>query len=112
MEDLELKEIGQYYGTTQYWDVMGVNVTDGIKYVMDNGYSWLVTDASVILKMVLAKERFVVIKSKLEEDGTVNVKYFNGDGEELYRQDYEWSDAKAEIKFYYTNNVLMLPGEY
>ncbi|GAG90306.1 unnamed protein product, partial [marine sediment metagenome] len=46
--DRELKDLGQFTGTTQYYRVFGVNVTDGVKYVMDNGYAWLVTDAIAV----------------------------------------------------------------
>ena len=114
MEDLELKEIRQYHGTAQYWDVMGANVTDGVKYVMDNGYAWVITDAVAILRMVkkVANQPFVVIQSKLEKDDAVSISYSDGNGNELYKQNYSWSNAKAEIKLYYSDKVLMLTGEW
>ena len=48
-EDLELKDLGQYYGTTQYYNIMGVNITDGVEYIMKNGYSWFVTDTIAVI---------------------------------------------------------------
>lgn len=117
MEDLELKEIRQFCGTSQYYNVMGVNVTDGVKYVMDNGYAWVVTDAVAVLKFAddLANQPFVSIKLTIEKDNeevAVRITYTDGNGNTLYKQDYKWSNAEAEISFYYTQNVMMLTGEY
>ena len=50
-EDLELKELANYRESDHYYNVMGVNITDGVGYVMQNGYSWAITDAIVVLKM-------------------------------------------------------------
>ena len=113
MEDLELKEIGQFYGTTQYYNVMGINATEGIKYIMDNGYAWVVTDAAVIIRMLLKNEKFVLIKLKLnKEEGTAIIEYSDGNNNKVHEQKYEWTNAKKNLKLYYSNGVLMLPGEY
>lgn len=117
-EDLSLSDIDQYYGTQGYANVMGVNVTDGVRYVMENGYSWSVTDAIVILKMnkKVRRESFVHLKLRIQEKkgkGNEAIMYYeDGNGNVLYRQKYKWTNAHSEFDMYFTNGVLMLQGEY
>lgn len=114
-EDLELKEIGNFTGTEAYQKIwMGVIGTDGIAYVMRNGYSWAVTDACVILKREpkVMSEEFVVVKLRLLPDKKAEIVYDDGNGNILYTQKYEYTTAKRELRMYYTDGVLMLSGEY
>ena len=109
--DLELKDLDQFYGTQGYINVMGINVTDGVAYVMKNGYSWLITDSIAVIKMKLKQEPFLSIKLKL--NGTkAEMIITDGDCETLYTQKYEYTNAKTEIKMFCTNGVLMLCREY
>ena len=111
MDDFELKDIGEFIGTLQYTNVMGAKVTDGVVYVMRNGYSWLVTDMIAILRMKLQNEEFCAVKLKL--DGTkAKAIITDGNNKVLYSQDYSYTDAKKEFMMFYTNGVLMLSGEY
>lgn len=111
--DLELKDLGQYYGTTQYYNVMGANVTDGVGYIMQNGYGWFVTDMVVMLKMddKLKGQEFLAVKLKVK-DNKATATIEDGNGDVLYTQKYDYTDAKRDLTLYYTNNVLMLSGEY
>jgi hypothetical protein len=81
---------------------------------MRNGYSWLVTDACVILNghKKVRNEEFVAVKLQLPGDGTNKVVYDDGNGNVLYTQKYELTNAKMEFTMYYTDGVLMLSGEY
>ena len=66
--NLELPGLEQFCGTEHYYKVwLGVNATDGAKYLMDNGYSWLVTDAISVIKIdpKLKNQDFLVIELKL-----------------------------------------------
>ena len=110
--DLELKQINQYYGTENYYNVMGVNATDGIAYIMENGYSWVVTDAVVICKMKLKNEPFISIKLKLKEDNKAEIVYTDGNDKILYTQKYDYTNVKKELNIFVTDNVIMLSGEY
>jgi hypothetical protein len=114
MTDLELKDLNHFRGTEQYYNYMGLKLTDGVHYIMENGYSWLVSDATVILKMrpEVHNENFVVINLKLLPGSRAKVTYEDGDYNLLYEQYYEWTDAKREIKLFFVGNVLMLAGEY
>lgn len=110
-DDLELKELNQFCGTEQYHNVMGVNITDGIKYIMENGYSWFVTDFVVVAKMKLKNQEFLSIKLKLKNE-TGQMEVTDGNNKILYTQEYKWTNAKKEIQLYFEGNVLMLTGEY
>lgn len=114
-KDLELKNLGQFYGTVNYYRVwLGALATDGAKYIMDNGYSWLVTDAISVIKTVpnLKKQDFLVIELKLLGDGTAKMVISDGNDNTLYEQKYEWTDAKREVKLYFADNVIFLSSEY
>ena len=112
-DDLQLGDLNQFYGTTQYHrGYMGVLYTDGVAYVCENGYMWAITDASVILKMELSGHEFISLKLKLNDKGGASMVYEDGNGKQLYKQDYTYTDAKRELSLYYTGGVLMLSGEY
>ena len=55
-DDLELKEIGHFTGTEQYHNVGGCNVTDGVDYIINNGYRWFVTDCLAVMNIKLKNE--------------------------------------------------------
>ena len=109
----ELKELSQFNGTEQYYNVLGANVTDGVAYIMENGYSWLVTDFIVVAKMNknLKNKAFLSIALKLDGD-KAKMLVTDGNKKTLYTQDYEYTTAKTELKLFFTDNVLMLTGEY
>ena len=92
---------------------------------MENGYSYFVTDAISALKAeprlmeYLSDNDFVVIRLLLNKHafkGTqvipAQLQMEDGDGNVLYAQDYQVSDAKRELTLYYSAGVLMLSGEY
>jgi hypothetical protein len=114
--NLELNALDNFTGTEQYHNVLlGINATDGIKYVMENGYSWFVTDTVMIVIMEKAVKAEDFVKISLEvKDGKATVIYTDGDNRELYRQKYELTDAKRSFSIYYdrASNVMLLPSEY
>lgn len=113
--DLELKDLDQFIGTEQYHDVMGVTVTDGIMYLIYNGYSWFVTDVISIIRSKdnipsLKNRDFLSIKLKLYGS---RAKIVIGDGiTELYSKEYSYTTALRELHLFYLDNVLMLNREY
>lgn len=110
--DLTLDGIEQFTGTTRYYNVLSANVTDGIKYVMDNGYSWFITDALIVIKMKLRNEEFLSIKLKLADKDKGKMVITDGNEKTLYTQEYKYTDAKRELSLYFTDNVMMLSSEY
>jgi hypothetical protein len=124
--DLELKGLNGFIGTQNYYQYMGVLFTDGIRYIMENGYSWFVTDAIAVIvahqkiRRHLQKDDFLTIKLKLGETvenskiglKTAQMIITDGNDNILYTQNYEWTDAKKELKLFYTGNTLMLASEW
>jgi len=116
--DLDLKHLPYYVGTQQYYNVFGVLVTEGVKYIMENGYSWFVTDFIAVIKFrnkfpKLKNQPFLSVKLKLNrEKGDADLIIEDGNYNKLYRQHYDFTDAKRELTLFYTDNVLLLNTEY
>ena len=110
--DLNLLALGQFTGTEAYHNIMGVNCTDGVAYIAQNWYSWVVADALVILKMKLKDKDFVSVKLKIFEDKKCVILYEDGNGNVLFKQNYEYTNCTQDVVLFYTDNVLMLAGEY
>jgi len=110
---LDLPDLAHFTGTEEYHSVMGVNVTDGVVYVMKSGYSWAVTDALVILKShpKVRGQPFVAVKLVAGDDGAV-IKYTDGNDKVFYTQRYEYSGARKSFDMYFVDGVLLLAGEY
>ena len=115
--DLELKHLENFIGTTKYVEYFGVYLTDGVVYIMNNGYSWFVSDSVFeILRLVKIYEdasNFMVVKLKVNKDkATAVVSFEDGNGKVYKRRRYEFTDAKRDLTLFYQDGVLMLSGEY
>lgn len=113
-EDLELSELQYFTCTEAYHKIMNVDCTDGIMYLMNNGHAWVVTDAICQLRSsgALKGEEFVTIKLMIQNHKAI-MEYSDGNGNVIIMQKYGYTDSEASsVKMFYTNNVLMLAGEY
>jgi len=97
----------------------GVYLTDGVKYIMDNGYAWFVSDAVATIiayepvREYYRRENFLAIKLKAHpESNTADLYIEDGNGHVLYQQHYSFSDAKVDITLFFSDNVLMLSQEW
>ena len=116
-DDLDLEDLDNFTGTEQYHKISlypNVNLTDGIAYVMDNGYSWFITDmlAVVRTKEEIMNEDFLSIKLVINKDKTATAKITDGNDKVLYKQEYKWTNGKKDLNLFFTNDVLMLSQEY
>ncbi len=113
--DLELKELGHYRGTEQYHKIQlfSANLTDGIMYLMENGYSWFITDVLAVLEHHKSTkgQEFICAKLKLN-DSKAEMVLTDGNDNVLYTQKYEYTEAKQELTLFFTNGVLLLNSEY
>lgn len=112
--DLKLENLEMFIGTQNYYKFhFGTVITDGVKYVCDNGYYWFVSDAVIALKQKYLDKQsdFLVIQLKLK-DGEADLIIEDGNGNKLYSQHYLYTDAERELKLYFVNDVVMLPSEY
>lgn len=112
--DLTLKALDGFIGTECYYDVLGFNVTDGVKYIMDNGYSWFVTDALAVIKCnpKLRSQPFLSVKLKRTGDSEADLSIEDGNYNPFYRQHYGFTDAKRDLTLFYENGVLLLNSEH
>lgn len=114
-DDLSLKELGYYTGSEGYFNVMGFNATDGIGYIMENGYSWFVTDflSLAMFNEKVKSEKFVCIKLIVDKDTKkCQMLVTDGNENELYKQKYEYTNAQKDLTLYLTDGVLLLSQEY
>ena len=74
---------------------------------------WFVSDALPVLKENEAKgEAFQVVELKLGPGKEADLTIGDGNDHLLYKKHIGYTDAKAKPKLYFTDNVLMLSGEY
>ena len=113
-EDKELKDLGQFIGTTQYHKInmFSTNLTDGVVYVMENGYSWFITDSLAVIETKFKHKEFLSVKLKLLENNKAEMVITDGNDKVFYTQKYEYTDAKSEVDLYWCNNVFMVSSEY
>jgi len=116
-DDLYLKDLNQYYCTTNHYIhplFPKIRYTDGVQYILRNGYSWFVTDSMSVIAYGpprVRREPFLVIKLNLRYDGTAQMTMDDGNRNIKYRQNYAFTDAKRALEIFYENGVLLLPSE-
>ena len=92
-----------------------INYTEGVKYVSDNEAAWLVTDILAVVTGLpkVKREEFVVAELVVHADKSATVTYTDGNEKKLHKQDYPITNFPlSDIKFFITDNVMMLPSEY
>ena len=116
MEDLELKSIGNFYGTDNYYSLKPLFhtvATDGVNYIMRNGYAWVVTDALSVIELKLrGKDYFFAIHLKVHDDGTATLKITDGNDKTWWEHRYMLTDAKRDLTLFWADGVIMLDSEY
>ena len=116
LEDLKLKMLDGFTGTEEYHlGFHGVRLTDGAKYVSDNGYTWFITDAVAVIKFEPGLDReFMLVIRLVPIPGSQKAKMMieNGNNKVLYEQTYEYTTAERDFTLFYKDNVLFLPHEW
>ena len=118
--DKKLTELSKFYGSTHYYTIpmFKSKITEGVKYIMDNGYAWFVTDALAIIDYKLSeKYEFLVVELKVDrknKTAIMRIKY--DDGRKIrvvFKQRYSYTDAEVDyLKLYWVDGILMLNYEY
>ena len=124
IENITQQNLAQFTGTTVYYRYMpSFLLTEGIKYLMDNGAGWLIDIIASVraLPSIKAEEKeFWTLNVDLEAH-TAEVICTDGDkGDgpiELYRQKIDFTDfPMKQIKLYVIQDgnkkVCMVPSEY
>ncbi len=134
-------EIGHYHGTEQYHSLKPLFktvVTDGVKYVMDNDYSWFVTDSIAVIEHSKSIKKlfnnlsqgnlFLHITLDATDEDDIQMIIDDGDENILYIQNYpniiaDYSLPNDKLELYWVKgshndsnqmegSVCMLVGEY
>ena len=113
-DDIYLKDIDSFTGSLKYYPLLNSNITEGVKYIVNNGYSWLVTDMLVVIRMLptIKNQEFLSIKLKMIDNEKAVATIDDGNGNILYTQHYRYTSARVNLNLFYTNKVLLLAGEY
>ena len=116
------QQLSQFSGTEHYYRIMPtVLMTDGAKFVADNGEAyWLMTAIASYLPQFKNTEPFIVADLQVTNTGnsrTALLKLEDGNENILVEQHIAYTDfALDEMKLYacHTGNmwVIMLPREY
>jgi hypothetical protein len=112
-DGLHLTDLAQYYGTEQYHRISPFKslATDGVVYIMQNGYSWFVTDSLAVIEHKLSSQEFLHVRLMLVPGAGVKVTIDDGNGKILHTQSYPVSSAKRDLDLFWEGGVLMLVGE-
>jgi hypothetical protein len=112
-------ELAQFTGSEQ-WHRHGlarsILFTDGAKYVADKaGAYWLLDEIALAQRFEksVAAEEFQLWKLTVKPDHTAVLACEDGNGEAVLSKAIPFTDFPLdEIKFYVTNNTILLPSEY
>ena len=116
---LRASDLSQFTGTEQ-WYQHGINrtvlFTDGAKYVADTaGAYWFLDEIAIIqpYNKQIAGEAFQVWKLLVHADQSATLTCEDGNGNIVYTKQIPFTDFPLkEIKFFFTDNVILLPSEY
>ena len=109
------QDLNQFTGTQTYYYVFGKKITDGIRYLMDNGAGWLVTDILAYqVEKDIQKISFQVWELHVFLDKTAILTMAEDTNRPLIiKQKYSYTDFPLPyIKLYFIDGVLLLPSEY
>lgn len=117
MKTLKAEDLVQFTGTEHWYRhpiLKHFLYTDGVQHVAETGEAYWLIDVIASAQLIgeVEREEFQVwiLKTK---DSTGIVYAEDGNGNLIYRQEIEFTDFPLEeIKFFFTDNVLMLPSEY
>lgn len=118
MKELKQSDLAQFTGTENWYQhglVKRITYTDGVKYVADNGGAyWLIDEIALANQFFknVKEQPFQLWKLEVRENSGV-LTCDDGNGNMVMTKRIRFTDFPLpEIKFYFTDNVLLLPSEY
>lgn len=116
--NLHAEDLGQFIGSEQWYRhslVRSITYTDGAQYVADHGGAyWLLDEIALAQKFSAAvrAEAFQVWKLTVSDHRGL-LTCDDGNGIVVYAKPIPFTDFPLpEIKFYFTDDVILLPSEY
>jgi hypothetical protein len=112
-----------FHGSEMLYHIplIGTRYTEGIKYLANAAECyWLITDASIMTKCLIAKSSFITVdfkrlsQEKQDHSGyEAEIIYSDGNDNILESHRYRITDFPLdELRLYFVDNTLMLPSEY
>lgn len=116
---LNKKDLAQFTGS-EYWYrhpfVRSITYTSGAQYVAEcGGAYWLLDEIVFAQKGVaaVAAEPFQLWKLTVQPDKTATLTCEDGNGTVVFTKRINYTDFPLdEIRFYFTDDVILLPTEY
>jgi hypothetical protein len=115
---LTAADLAQFTGTEHWYRhglIRNVLYTDGVKYVADAGGAyWLIDEIAFAQRFdkAVAAQPFQLWKLTVK-DSTGVLSCEDGNGHSVLCKRIDYTDFPLpEISFYFTDNVILLPGEY
>lgn len=116
---LKLRDLWQFTGSEHWYRhslIRTILYTDGAQFVAEQGGAyWLLDEIAFAQKgnPAVAAEEFQLWKLTVNPDQTGLLVCEDGNGNAVYTKPLDYTDFPlAEIKLYFTNNVILLPSEY
>lgn len=113
------ENLGHFHGTEEWYELYKkpkILCTDGMKFVMETAQAYWLSEIVFSLQSnsVIKKQYFQVYELEVnleKKEGVLVVT--DGNENELYKQEFEYTDFPLEkFRFYFTDGVLLLPSEY
>lgn len=117
-KNLKQEDLKHFSGTEQWFRhplMRKVLYTEGAQHVAEQGGAYWLLDAIAFAQLIpaVAAESFQFWKLTVSPDQTATLDCEDGNFNRVYRQDIPFTDFPLpEIKFYFTDNVILLPSEY
>ena len=111
-------DLKQFTGTETWFRhplARKVLYTEGVKHVAEHGEAYWLIDAIAFSQIIpaVAAECFQFWTLNVRPDQTATLVCEDGDGKVVHTQDIPFTDFPLPvIKFYFTDNVILLPSEY
>ena len=90
--------------------------TEGVQYVAEQGGAYWLLDEIALIQLhdrKVAEEPFQVWKLTVCRDHTATLACEDGNGEIVFTKELKFTDFPLDaIKFYFTDNTILLPSEY
>ena len=108
--------LAQFTGTENWYRhgiVRGILYTDGVKYFADTAGAWWFVDDCIIEYAPLMKQHGFLTITLDVADSQAKITVDDGNDNVLATKAIPYTDCPAgSYKFYFTNDVLLLPSEY
>ena len=114
MTSEELRDaLFQFYGTEHWYKMIfgPTTYTDGVKFFADSaGAHWFLDIVATEIATLRVPFAYIILTVKGEK---ADINVTDGNDNYLWRRHIDFTDCpEGEWKFYLTDNVMLLPGEY